>query len=183
MDDSALSFPILHTGRLLLRELRPADIAQFHRIKYDPAIVSHYYARPKTYAESLAKLEALRTDNRTRESLTWCIASIGEPDTLIGTICLWNFRLAEEAAELGYELLPEYQRKGIMSEAARGVIAFGFAELGLRLIDAYPNPQNAASCGLLERLGFERVGVLEEEEAGEVRKYVRYEMVFEKGKA
>ena len=35
---------------------------------------------------------------------------------MIGSICLWNFTDNQKSAEIGYDLSPKYQRKGIMNE-------------------------------------------------------------------
>ena len=167
------AFPILHTPRLLLRELRPADLDPFYRLRSDPAVTLPYYAEPKTREQAEAKLAALMRDNAVNESLTWCIARTGAPDVLIGTICLWNFRGA--TAEIGYDLLPAYHRQGIMREAAARVIESGFGELGLTTIDAEVNPRNEPSCRLLEKLGFTKGETsIEQEKEGIVREYMKY---------
>ena len=166
-------FPILHTPRLLLRELRPADLEPFYRLRSDPAVTLPYYAEPKTREQAEAKLAALMRDNTARDSLTWCIARTGAPDVLIGTICLWNFR--STTAEIGYDLLPAYHRQGIMREAAARVIDYGFSGLSLTTIDALVNPHNEPSCRLLEKLGFQKGETsIEQEKEGIVREYVKY---------
>jgi ribosomal-protein-alanine N-acetyltransferase len=57
-------------------------------------------------------------------------------------------------AEIGYELLPPYQGKGIMREAVENIISFGFNNMLLKTITAWPMPQNESSVKLLERSGF-----------------------------
>jgi ribosomal-protein-alanine N-acetyltransferase len=167
------AFPILHTPRLLLRELRPADLDPFYRLRSDPAVTLPYYAEPKTREQAETKLAALMRDNAINESLTWCIAQTGAPDALIGTICLWNFR--GSTAEIGYDLLPAYHRQGIMREAAARVIEYGFGELSLSLIDAEVNPRNEPSCRLLEKLGFQKGETsIEQQNEGVMREFLKY---------
>jgi [ribosomal protein S5]-alanine N-acetyltransferase len=50
--------------------------------------------------------------------------------------------------------------QGIASEAARAVIDYGFAEMGLHRIQAHTIAGNHRSVRLLERLGFHREGTL-----------------------
>lgn len=177
MNPKTQDFPILITKRLILRELRLSDIAAIHRLKSDPAVVSLYYAKPKTYEQSATKLNNLIALNERREALTWCVALAVSPDELIGTICLWDFRAERQVAEIGYELLPAYHNQGIMSEAAARVIDYGFSEMKLKLIDALVNPQNAPSCRLLEKLGFRKGETsFEQEKEGVVREYVKYSL-------
>jgi len=173
MTQSTPSFPTLDTPRLILRDLRPTDIDRFYELRSDPTVTLLYYAEPKTRKQAEVKLNALMRDNAEGESMTWCIALAGQPDALIGTICLWNFRPA--TAEIGYDLLPAFHRQGIMREAAARVIDYGFTDRGLRVIDALVNPRNTPSCLLLEKLGFQKGEMLiEQEKEGVVREYVKY---------
>lgn len=83
----------------------------------------------------------------------WAITRIGEA-RLIGTVVYWNVVEEKQEAELGYELLPEYQGKGIMTEAVKKVIGFGFGDLKFKTIVAEPKKGNVRSIKLLEKLGF-----------------------------
>jgi ribosomal-protein-alanine N-acetyltransferase len=73
---------------------------------------------------------------------------------LIGTICYWNLNYNEESAEIGYELMPDMQGKGIMQEAITAVIAWGFNEMKLETITAFPIGENERSVRLLEKNRF-----------------------------
>jgi len=61
-------------------------------------------------------------------------------------------------------LSPAHQGQGIAKEAALAVIAYGFEELSLNRIEALVLPANTASHQLLERLGFQREGLLRQYE-------------------
>ena len=65
------------------------------------------------------------------ENINWGIILCGETD-IIGSICLWNFSVDRKKAELGYDLNPKYQNRGIMSEALNRVLNFGFLDLNLK---------------------------------------------------
>jgi ribosomal-protein-alanine N-acetyltransferase len=73
---------------------------------------------------------------------------------MIGSIGLWRFSDDRRQAELGYELLPEKHKKGIMTEALRPVLDFGFYELELETIAAVTHWENLASIRLLEKYNF-----------------------------
>jgi ribosomal-protein-alanine N-acetyltransferase len=85
----------------------------------------------------------------------WAVCFKDNPK-LIGTVCLWNLNEEENKAEVGYELMPEYQRKGIAQESLYAVIGFGFNKLELGKIEAYTHKENLASIKLLENLSFVR---------------------------
>ncbi|WP_274366290.1 GNAT family N-acetyltransferase [Paenibacillus thermotolerans] len=77
---------------------------------------------------------------------------------LIGTCGFHYLRKSEDGfvAEIGFDLAKRYWGKGIMSEAMKAVVAFGFADMGLNTIDATVEPDNERSIALLKKLGFER---------------------------
>lgn len=73
---------------------------------------------------------------------------------LLGTICLWNFSQDRKTAELGYELLPEYHGKGMMTEAVNCLLNYGFTDLNLKKIEAFTNEKNLNSIKLLQKSKF-----------------------------
>jgi ribosomal-protein-alanine N-acetyltransferase len=92
----------------------------------------------------------------------WAISSKNSPG-LIGTICLWNFNEENKSAEVGYELLPIFQGKGLMQEALSNVIVFGFKTAKFKRIIAYTHSRNDKSIKLLQKAGFIRDLSLEKE--------------------
>jgi ribosomal-protein-alanine N-acetyltransferase len=79
---------------------------------------------------------------------------------LIGTVGfnLWNQK--HKRAEIGYELHPQHWGQGYASEAAAAVMAYGFNNLQLIRIGAVVFLENQASQHVLEKLGFQKEGVL-----------------------
>ena len=151
-------FPNLTTDRLFLRELRPEDAEEIFRLRSDESVnqfVDRQRAATIADAEEFIQKILVLTENN--ESLYWAITMIGEAK-LIGTIVYWNIVKEQCQAELGYELLPEYQRKGVMTEALKKVIEFGFEQSKFKKIIAEPNKRNTRSINLLKKLGFELSG-------------------------
>jgi ribosomal-protein-alanine N-acetyltransferase len=70
----------------------------------------------------------------------------------------------------GYILGSEHWGRGYANEAQRRLTEFDFGELALHRVEADTHPDNTASLRSLERLGFQREGVLRERwiVAGEV---------------
>ena len=63
-------------------------------------------------------------------------------------------------AQLGYALDARWQKRGLMTEALRVVLAEVFSRsIGLHRVQAAYRPENLRSAAVLERLGFEREGV------------------------
>jgi len=68
---------------------------------------------------------------------------------LIGTICFWNLSDNKTYSEIGYDLVPEFQNKGIMNEVFKEVILFGIETLKLHKIEAFTQYKNESSIKLL----------------------------------
>jgi ribosomal-protein-alanine N-acetyltransferase len=61
---------------------------------------------------------------------------------------------------LGFAISAHYEKTGAMFQAVRAVIDFAFQELNLHRIEARHSIDNVRSHRLLQRLGFESVGVI-----------------------
>jgi RimJ/RimL family protein N-acetyltransferase len=62
--------------------------------------------------------------------------------------------------EIGYLLVPEARGRGAATRAVALLVRWAFEELGMRRVQALVDPGNPASMAVLERLGFEREGLL-----------------------
>ncbi len=80
--------------------------------------------------------------------------------TLLGSITIENIRKGpSNAATLGYWLGKEHTGKGFMREAIWVIIDFAFYKLNISRLEAATLPENGASRGLLEKVGFKYEGV------------------------
>jgi len=77
---------------------------------------------------------------------------------VIGTICLWSFSKDNKRAEVGYELMEGYQKKGYATEALRGVLDFARKNLSLKCLDAITHEDHLASIRLLLKNDFVVLG-------------------------
>lgn len=146
--------PPIETNRLQLRSLLPGDAATISALRSDRQ-VNTYLNRPATLTteEAAAYISKITTGIQLHNWMYWAI-SVNNLPGLIGTICLWNFVPENNKAEIGYELSPAYQGKGLMQEAVEVVIRFGFEQMELQLITALVKPGNEKSLQLLERHHF-----------------------------
>lgn len=63
--------------------------------------------------------------------------------------------------DLGYALLPEYERRGFAAEASRRLMEAARDEFGLTELAAFTHPENTRSQKTLDNLGFEYVKQVE----------------------
>lgn len=149
-------FPVLQTERLVLRQLTMQDEKEIFLLRSDENVNKYIDRPPAVSLEDAQKfIEKINRGIAGNESLFWAIHFKNDAQ-LIGTICCWNFCKEEERAEIGYELLPFFQGKGIMQEAVSAVIQFGFQTMQLQSVEAWLKPQNLRSVNVLERNEFKR---------------------------
>ncbi|KNZ40552.1 GNAT family N-acetyltransferase [Acetobacterium bakii] len=98
---------------------------------------------------------------------------------VIGSIGLIEdpHRENDQVRMLGYALGEDYWGQGIMTEAARAVLDYGFNTLGLDLISVVHYPSNEASQRVIEKCGFFYEGTIRQAEKiynGEIRDVKSY---------
>ena len=143
------NFQELETNRLHLRRLVETDWEMIRYLRSDKEVNQFVKRQPaETKEKALAFIAKTNDDIDQGKLCQWCIAWNNSP-VMIGNICLWNFSHDRKTAEVGYDLSPEFQGRGIMDEAMKAVINFGFNQLKLDLIEAFTNKQNESSKKLL----------------------------------
>ena len=75
---------------------------------------------------------------------------------LIGKAGFWRL------PEIGYILHPDQWGKGIMNEAIKSVLDYGFKEMDLHSIEARIDPKNQRSAQILLKNGFEKEAYFKE---------------------
>ncbi|HEU0227617.1 MAG TPA: GNAT family N-acetyltransferase [Arachidicoccus soli] len=152
-------FPVLKTERLILRQLVGSDADEIFALRSNNQ-VNKYLDRKASNSIDDAKnfIRTILENIQRNDSIYWAI-TLNSADRLIGTICLFDFSNDSLKAEIGYELLPDFQRKGIMQEAASKVIEFGTQDIRLKSIVAYTHFENHRSTRLLEKFNFKKHSV------------------------
>ncbi len=150
-------YPEIKSKRLFLRKIKESDSKAILFLRSDKTI-NKFIERPenrktKNISDAIKFIKELDDYIETNKSIAWGIALKNDPK-IIGTICLWNFSQNNKTAEVGYDLDPKYQNKGIMSETLKMIIDFGFKELKLDKIEAFTHTENENSKKLLEKNGF-----------------------------
>ena len=149
-------FPVLFTPHFKLRALRASDENEIFFLRTDEG-VNQFLDRPRANSiEDAQRFIQIITENTAKgEAILWAIEP-RDGGVLVGTVCLWNISWADGRAEIGYELLPQYQGKGVMQEVLPVVMGYAFGVLGLGMITAEMSEGNVRSARLLERHGFVR---------------------------
>lgn len=153
----------IDTVRLRLREFTLADATAVFQIMRQTAVFR--------FADWEPPLSPYDTEEMLQRYLAWqfdaprlhlvlAITLPAEQGKLIGTIGLNTTNEATAEAELGFNLDPDYWRRGLATEAAQAMIEYGLATAGWRRIFATCDVDNKASEKVLRKLGMVEEGVL-----------------------
>jgi len=150
LNTSFTLFPILTTEKLTLRQLSLNDEHEIFILRSDSEINKYLDRQISNTID-----DARNFINKVNENnlLYWAI-TFSNKNILIGTICLFSFSEEDNKCEIGYELLEDFQRQGIMKEAAEKVIDYAFNIINVKKIEAVPHRDNKNSINLLEKLSF-----------------------------
>jgi [ribosomal protein S5]-alanine N-acetyltransferase len=98
----------------------------------------------------------------------------GQPATAIGAAGFKGAPDARGEVELGYGVLPSYQRQGYATEVVRGMMSFAFADARVNTVVGQTIPSLIASIGVLEKAGFLFDGTGDDPYAPEGETVLRY---------
>ncbi|WP_298763736.1 GNAT family N-acetyltransferase [uncultured Polaribacter sp.] len=148
-------FPEIKTERLVLKKPdlnNHNDVTAVFKLRSSEEINKFIVTkRVETLAEAKTFIMNFDQLYKNKSRVFWLIKF--EKQT-IGSIVLHQISTADQYAEIGYKLKPKYQNKGIMSEALKAVLQFGFSKLKLKTIEAFTHKNNLASIALLEKHHF-----------------------------
>ena len=149
----------IDTPRLRLREFVADDWRAVLDYQRDPRYLRYYPWTKRTEADVRAFvamfLEWQAEEPRRRFQFAIVLREDGR---LIGNCGIRRNPENDWEADIGYELSPDCWGHGYATEAARGMVDFGFRELDMRRISSWCIVDNVASARVLERLGFRQEG-------------------------
>jgi RimJ/RimL family protein N-acetyltransferase/nitroimidazol reductase NimA-like FMN-containing flavoprotein (pyridoxamine 5'-phosphate oxidase superfamily) len=155
------AYPRLETERLLLRPLSLEDAPFILKEWGDPVVT--YYMRDEeplqTLQDAYTMLQPLQTPEK-MPGLKWWGIELKTEAQLIGTCGYYRWDKQHQHAEIGYDLWLDYWGQGLMPEALRVLLQYGFDKMGLHRIEATTHVENLRSMRVLEKLGFQREGIL-----------------------
>jgi ribosomal-protein-alanine N-acetyltransferase len=164
LDINFTPFPNLETERLLLEQVTVDNVDDIFELRSNKEVMK-YIPRPllQNKEEALELIATLNDKIENNIGINWGIRLKNEPK-VIGIIGHYRINPEHYRAEVGYMLLPEYNGKGIISEALQKVVEYGFKEMRLHSIEAILDPKNAGSEKVLLKNGFVKEAHLLENE-------------------
>ena len=161
MDDLfAHGLPTLNASRLRLRQLDASDVSSLLVLFGDAEALQYWSHGPLAdLGAARGYLDGITSGWRDRAFFQWGIEE-AESHRLVGTVTLGSWDRGNRRAEIGFILHPAYHGRGLATEAVRTALDFGFGPMNLHRVEADVDPANERSLRLLERLGFQREGLL-----------------------
>lgn len=83
---------------------------------------------------------------------------------IIGIIHLYDLHLLNKRASIGYWISEEHRGKGFVKKAARTLIQYAFSHLQINRLSIFCATENKASQSIPLSLGFQKEGILRENE-------------------
>ncbi|MFJ7746929.1 GNAT family N-acetyltransferase [Peribacillus sp. NPDC097295] len=154
------NFPTLETERLILRKVTWDDIEDIHAYSSNEEVTKYVtWETHKTLADTKEFIEFAFTQYENKRIAPWGI-QYKENGKIIGTIDFVSHHGGHHVAEIGYVLSQDYWGKGIMTEAANEVIAFGFDRMDVVRIQARCFVDNKGSSRVMEKTGMSFEGTM-----------------------
>lgn len=151
----------LHTERLLLEAPSSTDVDAITAACQDPEI-QRWVPIPVPYTRQDAEGYVTGYSDSgwaSGRGCTWAIRNDGEFAGVIGLDSIGGGQ-----ATIGYWMAPRFRGCGLLTEAAKAIVEFGFASapegLGLARIEWHAYAGNVASARLAHRVGFQFEGTL-----------------------
>jgi len=160
IEDIFETLPILETERLLLRKITIEDVEDIFYYGSNTEVSKYVTWEPhKTLSDAEAFIEFALNQYEKKDIAPWGI-EYKENGKLIGTIDFVSWQPQHKIAEIGYVISQDYWGKGIATEAANGVIAFGFHHMDLVRIQARCFVENRGSERVMEKTGMSFEGII-----------------------
>jgi RimJ/RimL family protein N-acetyltransferase len=149
----------LETERLLLRDWKRADWKDVQSYATDPEVSRYMIWGPNSEAQTKEFIETAIDVAYSKPRRGYELAIVWkETESIIGGFGLQIMGKESATAMIGYVLHRQHWGRGVVTEAARGMMTFGFTKLNLHRIYATCDTENVGSYRVMEKLGMRREG-------------------------
>ena len=143
---------VLETERLLLEDWQADDWRAFRYIAANPQVMRFIGDGQIWDDERIQNWVRRQIDNQARYSFALWKLVEKTSQRLIG-FCGLQFLAQTGEVEIGWWLAEDCWGRGLATEAAKGVLSYGFATFSFKRVIAIAHPDNAASINIMKKLG------------------------------
>jgi RimJ/RimL family protein N-acetyltransferase len=147
------------TTRLIIRNLKPDDLADFHIYRADPEVTKYqgFDVMTLEQAGEFIKQQADKEFGKPGEWVQYGIEN-KETGTIVGDCAIKLDGSDSRIAEIGITISPLQQKKGYAKETMTGILGFLFDIKKIHRIVEIVDVENTASISLLKNTGFKQEG-------------------------
>lgn len=151
----------INTERMTLRKFDFSDAKDMLELWISKPEIQHMYSEPtyNTLEEVNALLNKYIQNYDNNDYYRWAIVD-NESNRCIGQIAFYLVDTKNRFAEIEYCISTDYQCRGLMTEAVKSVLKFGFEEIGFHRIQISTKEINTPSRRVIEKSGFKYEGTL-----------------------
>lgn len=146
----------MHTERLTLRPIAAADFDDVHAYMARDDVATWLLEDAYTFEKSVEKHPSYSDRIRFENDDDLLLVAIEFESRVIGDLDLTAKSMSEGLVEIGWRMHPDFQGRGLATEAARGLLALAFGPIGARRAIANLDARNGASAAMCERIGMRR---------------------------
>lgn len=149
------------TNRFLLRQFSDNDLENVYKGLSHPEVKKYYGISFDSLEATKEQMRWFSQLEKDETGIWWAIESI-ENQEFCGAIGFNNLNKQHKRAEIGFWLLPESWKKGIISEVLPTVCDYAFESLGLHRVEAQVETENLACLNIMKKNNFLFEGTLNE---------------------
>lgn len=154
-------FPQIITQNLLLRQFNTGDLENVFKGLSHPDVIKYYGVSYPTLEAAKEQMKFFSDLEKNGTGIWWAICS-KKDQSFYGAVGFSSINVVHQKAEIGFWLMPDFWRKGILMEALPIICRFGFDQLALHRIEALVETENTNCQNLLKKLEFNHEGTLNE---------------------
>lgn len=147
----------LTTNRFILKPVQETDLENIYLGLSNPEVVKYYAVSFDTLEATKEQMAWYKNLVDTETGVWWTISSKVDGQ-FVGAVGLNDINKSRQTGELGFWLLPEFWRQGILTEVLPIVADYAFKNLPLARIEGFVETKNQACRAALLKLGFEYEG-------------------------
>ena len=154
------NLPTLETERLILRKMTPNDAEAVFAYASDLEVTRYViWDTHRTIEDSEGFLRSVVERYENAKAADWRIV-YKRNGRFIGGCGIGGWEREHARAEMGYVLSRGYWGRGLIPEAVRAMISFGFERMSLNRLEARCMAENTASARVMEKAGIDPRGHL-----------------------
>ena len=149
-----------------LQNISTDDLSLYESFYCDPRMMAHLGG---PWLQELMPQKLLRDVESVKSGRAWVFKIIPDETSgsAAGSVCIWEHSwCGERINEIGWMILPQFQGRGLATEAVGAILDKAQAEERLGTVHAFPSTTNSPSNAICRKMGFSLIEECDLEYAG-----------------